>query len=75
MLVSQHRMESSLEVEYTLVKNRFDDAARRFGEDPSKVPSGEFFALLRVRLFCLLFVFSSCPSVLNVCCPFASSLV
>lgn len=39
-----------LEAEYTKVQETYDNAARRFGEDPTKVPSGEFFALMSVRL-------------------------
>lgn len=39
-----------LEAEYTKVQVNYDNAARRFGEDPTKVPSGEFFALMSVRL-------------------------
>ena len=40
----------ALEAEYARVQENYDNAARRFGEDPAKVPSGEFFALVSVKL-------------------------
>lgn len=39
----------ALEAEYGRVQEDYDKAAKRFGEDPTKVPSGEFFALVSVR--------------------------
>lgn len=39
----------SLEAEYGRVQSEYDAAANRFGEDPSKVPSGDFFSLVSVR--------------------------
>ena len=45
----QERM-GALEAEYARVQEDYDNAARRFGEDPTKVPSGEFFSLVSVRL-------------------------
>ncbi|CAN0408951.1 unnamed protein product, partial [Ascophyllum nodosum] len=40
----------ALEAEYARVQENYDNAARRFGEDPAKVPSGEFFALVSSML-------------------------
>ena len=42
------RMES-LEADYAKVQEGYNAAAKRFGEDPTKVPSGDFFALVSVR--------------------------
>ena len=38
-----------LDANYIKVQGSYDAAAKRFGEDPSKVPSGEFFSLVSVR--------------------------
>lgn len=45
--ITQDRMES-LEAEYGRVQEDYDAAAKRFGEDPTKSPSGEFFNLVSV---------------------------
>lgn len=39
----------ALEAEYGRVQQDYDNAAKRFGEDPTKVPSGDFFGLVSVR--------------------------
>lgn len=44
----QDRMEA-LEVEYNQVQGDFDSCAKRFGEDPTKTKSADFFALVSVR--------------------------
>ena len=41
----------ALEEKYNRVQQDYDNAAKRFGEDPTKLPSGDFFALVSVRLF------------------------
>lgn len=48
-VVSQDEMEA-LESEYGRVQEDYDSAAKRFGEDPTKCPSGEFFSLVSVRV-------------------------
>lgn len=40
---------ASLEADYERVAASYNAAAKRFGEDPTKVPSGDFFALVSVR--------------------------
>lgn len=45
----------ALEAEYGRVQEDYDNAAKRFGEDPTKVPSGDFFALVSVRVFFFFF--------------------
>lgn len=40
----------ALEEKYNRVQQDYDNAAKRFGEDPTKLPSGDFFALVSVRL-------------------------
>lgn len=42
---SRDRMEA-LEVEYNQVQGDFDSCAKRFGEDPTKTKSADFFALV-----------------------------
>eukprot|EP00904_Undaria_pinnatifida_P009474 jgi/Undpi1/5657/HiC_scaffold_2.g00931.m1 len=42
---AKDRMEE-LDANYIKVQGSYDAAAKRFGEDPSKVPSGEFFSLV-----------------------------
>lgn len=38
----------SLEAQYAQVQGDYDRAAERFGESPSKMTSGDFFALVSV---------------------------
>lgn len=65
----------ALEEKYNRVQQDYDNAAKRFGEDPTKLPSGDFFALASVRLY--LRFCPSCtqpalhPSVYSILpCPF-----
>ncbi|CAM9332216.1 unnamed protein product [Ectocarpus fasciculatus] len=46
---AKDQMES-LEAEYERVQGDYNNAAKRFGEDPTKVPSGDFFALVSALL-------------------------
>lgn len=43
----QNRMEA-LQARYNSVNEAYESVARRFGEDPTKTPSGDFFTLLSV---------------------------
>eukprot|EP00903_Cladosiphon_okamuranus_P008076 g7790.t1 len=42
---AQSQMDD-LEADFERVQKNYDDAAKRFGEDPTKVPSGDFFSLV-----------------------------
>lgn len=47
----------SLEAEYGRVQEEYDAAAKRFGEDPTKIPSGEFFSLVSVMpVLCTVYI-------------------
>ncbi len=66
---------ADLLAEYTRVQMDYDNAARRFGEDPTKIPSGDFFQLVSVsRYSCLSFVVFWFP-LFAVCVSFVVTVV